>query len=459
VNLVTDSVNSSFRDPDGFLFKHAALLYRQVNVSYAPHYDHLMQSGLYQALQGHSLLINHQEAPLTLAQSAKAYRILQPDLLPFISYPYEWCFGQLRAAALLTLRIQKIALEYGMSLKDATAYNVQFKGHRPVFIDTLSFEKYAKGQPWIAYRQFCQHFVAPLALMALRDRRMGQLLRLHIDGIPLDLAATLLPLRSLLSFPLLSHVHLHARSQRYFGAKRIKAGAFSISKNAMSGLLENMEQYIRSLNPFKQKTEWADYYSKTNYSDESIKHKQLLVDELIAGIKPAMLWDFGANSGLFSRIAAKHCGFAVAFDLDQVAVEACFSAVGAERNEKVLPLFLDLTNPSPAIGWSLQERMSLPQRGPADAILALAIIHHLAIGNNVPLAKIAEFFSSLCRWLIVEFIPKDDSQVQQMLASRVDIFPGYCQTEFEREFSAFFSVEKTFPIHGTSRSLYLLRKR
>jgi hypothetical protein len=459
VNLAGESVSGSFRDPSGFLFRHNGSLYRQVNPSYTPHYDHLMRSGLYKALEQQGLLIPHQEAALSLARSQPAYRILQPDVLPFISYPYEWCFAQLRSAALLTLAIQKIALNHGMTLKDGSAYNVQFKGYRPIFIDTLSFEKHSRGQPWIAYRQFCQHFLAPLAVMALRDPRLAQLLRLHIDGIPLDLASSLLPMRSRLSFTLLSHIHLHARSQHYFGGKQVKSQTLSMSKNAMAGLIDNLEQYIRTLKPGKAKTEWGDYYQNTNYSDESLQRKQTLVDELIGYIKPPMLWDFGANTGLFTRIAAKHCRYTVAFDIDQEAVSGCCNVVTRELDEKVLPLFLDLANPSPAIGWNLRERMSLMDRGPADTILALAIIHHLAIGNNVPFSRIAEFLSSLCRWLVIEFVPKADSQVQHMLSSRVDIFPGYCRTEFEREFNALFTIEKSCPILGTERTLYLMRKR
>ena len=198
---------ASFRDPSGFLFHHEGTLYRQVNRSYEADYNLLRDSGLYDLLTEKGLLIPHREASLDLARSGEAVRILEPELVPFISYPYEWCFGQLKDAALTTLRIQRRALEHGMALKDSSAYNIQFYNGRPLLIDTLSFEKYREGMPWIAYRQFCQHFLAPLALMCLKDVRLNQLLRIYIDGIPLDLASRILPLKSRFKLPLLTHIH------------------------------------------------------------------------------------------------------------------------------------------------------------------------------------------------------------------------------------------------------------
>lgn len=196
----------SFRDPSGFIFFENGSLYRQVNIVYRENYDQLINSGLYETLVRLGLMVSHEEVDLHYARTNSAYRILKPALIPFISYPYEWCFSQLKDAALTTLEIQKKALDFGMSLKDASAYNIQFLDGKPVFIDTLSFEKYEEGQPWVAYRQFCQHFLAPLALMCFSDVRLNQLLRIYPDGIPLDLASCLLPLRTFLKFSLLSHI-------------------------------------------------------------------------------------------------------------------------------------------------------------------------------------------------------------------------------------------------------------
>ena len=203
---------ASFRDPSGFVFRRGGVLYRQVNPPYREDYDHLMSSGLYEALASDGLLVAHVERPSVPPHEPGAYRILQPDPVPFLSYPYEWCFGALKAAALLTLEIQRRALAHEMVLKDASAYNVQFMGSRPLFIDTLSFARYQPGRPWVAYRQFCEHFLAPLLLISRVDPRLGRMQAVHLDGIPLDLASRLLPGRTWLRLSPLLHVHLHARA-------------------------------------------------------------------------------------------------------------------------------------------------------------------------------------------------------------------------------------------------------
>lgn len=230
-----DKVAGSFRDPSGFVFVRNHVLFRQVNQQYRVHYDHLMDSGLYQRLLGDGLLVPHTEADGALAVSDDAYKVIQPEAIPFISYPYEWCFSQYKDAALTTLAIQKRALEFGMSLKDASAYNIQLLRGKPVLIDTLSFELYPEGQPWVAYRQFCQHFLAPLALMSYRDMRLGQLMSTYIDGIPIDLASTLLPFRSRFRLALLLHIHLHARSQRRYADAAIGPGTTrrQVSRHAL----------------------------------------------------------------------------------------------------------------------------------------------------------------------------------------------------------------------------------
>ena len=190
---MTQRVAGSFRDPAGFVFTRDGVLYRQVNESFRSNFEALSTSGLYDALTERGLLIRHEEVDEAPADPSVAAVVIRPERVPFISYPYEWCPGQLRAGAIATLEAQKVALEHGMTLRDASAYNIQFVGGRPVLIDTLSFEPAVEGRPWVAYRQFCQHFLAPLALTSQVDVRLNQLSRVHIDGIPLDLAAALLP--------------------------------------------------------------------------------------------------------------------------------------------------------------------------------------------------------------------------------------------------------------------------
>ena len=455
------SLGASFRDPSGFLFKDGGTLFRQVNRVYAENYDRLMESGLYDKLVKAGLLIPHQEVKQAPGEKEAAYKVLQPELIPFISYPYEWSFGQYKDAALATLSIQKRALKAGMSLKDASAYNIQFLHGKPVLIDTLSFEVYQEGQPWVAYKQFCQHFLAPLALMAMKDVRLSQLMRAYIDGIPLDLASRLLPFGSRLRFGLLTHIHVHAGAQRRFADAEIEGAKTrgGMSRQSMLGLIESLQGIVKKLEWKAGGTEWGNYYEITNYSDIAFKHKKEVIAGWVERVKPALVWDLGANNGEFSRIASEAGIYTVSSDIDPSAVEQNYRRVRQQKEKDILPLVLDLTNPSPALGWANRERDAFDQRGPADMIFALALIHHLAISNNVPLPRVAEYFANLGRWLIIEFVPKSDSQVQKLLKSREDIFDRYTKDGFEQAFELYYSLREAIPIKGSERTLYLFQKR
>ena len=451
-------VPGSFRDPSGYVYVRGGEFYRQVNQCYGEDFDLLQDSGLYQQLVDDGLLIRHAEVGIEHAASDDAYKVIKPQRIPFISYPYEWCFSQLKDAALLTLEIQARAVDAGMSLKDCSAYNVQFLGSKPTFIDTLSFERYRKGEPWVAYRQFCQHFLAPLALMSHVDVRLHQLLRVHLDGIPLSLASRLLPRRTRFSFGLLSHIHLHAKAQERFSGSSAPSTDRKVGRTSFLGLVESLRSPVDRFSWQAGGTEWHDYYDKTNYSSAAFEHKRQIVSELLDRItpSPSSVWDLGANEGVFSRIAGDKGFPTVAFDVDPAAVETHYIYSQSEKPSDILPLVLDLTNPSPGIGWANQERMSLVGRGPADTGMALALIHHLAISNNLPFSKIAQFLSQVCRTLIIEFVPKSDSQVQKLLLSREDIFSEYHQEAFEAEFGKLFSIEHRAPIRETERTLYLM---
>lgn len=449
----------SFRDPSGFLFQHNGTLFRQVNQSYASEYLRLMQSGLYASLTKNNFLIPHRQVPSPNSVNKKTRTsliTLQPERIPFISYPYEWCFSQLKDAALLTLKIQKLALSHNMTLKDATAYNVQFFNGNPVFVDTLSFATYLEGKPWLPYKQFCQHFLAPLALMAYRDIRLQHLLRIYMDGIPLDLASHLLPKRSYLKISLLSHIHLHAKAQQHFSGKLRKSKPRKFSQLALLGLMDSLEQAVCQI-PFPSpRSTWISYYANTNYSEESMESKKQLVGEFLDDVHPSSVWDFGANTGTFSQLSCRKGILTVSFEADPLCVENHYLRNKGTGTIQGLPLVMDLTNPSPSMGWANQERDSLIARGPVDTVLALAIIHHLAISNNLHFRQIAEFFTEVCRALIIEFVPKSDSQVQRLLQTREDIFPGYTQCNFEKVFGQYFQILRTKIIPHSNRVLYLM---
>jgi hypothetical protein len=475
---------SSYRDRSGFIFTKDGALYRAVSHSYQDNYKALISSGLYKQLADQTLLISHQEMPETfvslikeeLGDSFDTYKVLQPELIPFISYPYEWSFSALKSAALLTLKLEEVALDYNLTLKDATPYNVQFFGARPIFIDTLSFEQYLPGTPWIAYKQFCEQFLAPLALLAKVDSRISRLLVSNLDGIELDFATKLLPFTSKFSLGLLTHIHLHAKAQQKFAnnfqkaTKKIKA---KISLHSRKALIDSLRTTIQALNwCFSgrfSKSEWANYYDDTNYSKQATLEKTRLVAEMIEVIsennshskKTKIAWDFGANVGVYSDLLVKAGYYTVAWDVDAVAVEKNFLRLTQGANQLSsfeLPLKLDIMNPSPNLGFMHKERSSLAERShQVDLITALAMIHHLAISRNAPLADLSRFFSKLCKHLVIEFVPKEDSQVVKLLNTRKDIFDDYHVNGFETAFSKNFEILSSHIINGTSRKMYLMR--
>lgn len=444
---------SSFRDSSGFVFQADKEIYRYISVEYKNNYDFACVSGLYDLLMEKQLLIKHHEINADKFDKT-AYKILQVDKIPFISYPYEWSFSEYKDAALLTLKIQKRALLKGMSLKDASAYNIQFKDGKPIFIDTLSFEKLEESHPWVAYKQFCQHFLAPLALMYYKDERLNTLMKNYIDGIPLDLASRLLP--KITSFGILSHIHMNAMFQKMYASSRkdkSNFGGMNLKKHI--ALVENLYRTILSFKKRNSQTEWKDYYDFKNYDDTAFAHKGDILLKFLNQIqKPELIWDIGANNGYFSKIASETGAQVIAFDIDSEAVDQNYK--NSERPTQVLPLLLDILNPSPSIGWANKERLSINQRGCPDAIMALALIHHLSISNNIPFDYVAAYFSSLSKYLIIEFVPKEDSQVQILLSSRKDIFPNYNQAFFEKCFQKYYTILESQNVKNSKRVMYLM---
>lgn len=455
---------ASFRDPSGFVFQRDGRLLRQVNLSYREHYDLLMGSGLYERLVAKELLVPHEELVDKPAElGVGSYKVIAPRRVEFISHPWEWSFSQLKDCALATLEIQKTALEFDMMLKDASSFNTQFVDGKPIFIDTLSFEKLPEQKPWIAYRQFCQHYLAPLALTSRIGPDALAFSMAHIDGIPLDLTSRILPKKTWLNLGLLFHVHLHNRSQKkYADALAPSAKTRGISKRQLFALVDSLEGTVRKLAWKPEGTEWANYYDDTNYADEEHAQKEDLVGgylDVASAAGAGRVVDLGANTGRYSRLASGRGLFTIAADVDPAAVEKNYLSLKASGEKGLLPLVVDLTSPSPAVGWRNAERPSWIERASADCALALALVHHLAISNNLPLAAVADFCSGLAEWLIIEWVPKDDSQVQRLLRSREDIFPSYTREGFEDAFTGSFSIEESELVSESKRRLYLMRRK
>jgi hypothetical protein len=451
----------SYRDPGGFVYRRDGVLHRQIGPASIDDWEAFVSSGLASRLVAAGRLIAYETAPITERATAEARAVIRPEPIDFISYPYEWTFGELKDAALLTLDAQLEVMASGWTLKDASAYNVQFRDARPVIIDSLSFEPLAEGAPWIAYRQFCELFLAPLALVAFRDARLSRLLRADPDGIPLDLASKLLPWRTRLNFGLLSHLHLHAGAQRRYASRRDggkAAKAARIDRTRLKALIANLRSTVAGLEWKPTGTEWSDYADHTSYSDPATEDKSRLVGELSRRVPGGRAWDLGANTGRYSRIVAGTGKQVIAFDIDPAAAEQLYRHVRVEDRSAILPLVLDIANPSPGIGWGGEERRSLLERANADLVVAMALIHHLAISRNVPLPMIFGFFADLAPWAIVEFVPKDDPMVQLLLATRRDVFDDYSIDGFRRAAQERFTIVSQEPITESARVLFLLRR-
>lgn len=447
---------ASFRDPEGqILYKNNELV-RLIRDSGVEGYSLLNDSGLYSELSRKNMLIHHEEV-----ESSVNEILIKPEMLKHISYSYEWSFSQLKDAALLTLEIQIAAIKLGMSLKDASAYNVQFKDGKAIFIDTSSFEKYQEGEPWVAYKQFCQHFLAPLSLMAKTDLRLNLLTRNYIDGIPLDLASSLLPFSTKFNVGISMHIHLHAKMQKRHAAtdlENTKSTKGKVSKIAVLGILDSLKSTISKLKLNNVDTEWGDYYNHTNYDEKSFNAKIDLVKMLGLKADPKLVWDLGANRGVFSRVFSEEGIDTVAWDIDAIAVERNYLAIKNKNEKNLYPQLLDLMNPSPGIGWASTERDSFISRAKeCDLTIALALIHHISISNNIPFAKVSQTFCKLGEFLLIEFVPKEDSQVKILLATRKDIFPDYNEEGFEKAFLVNFDILEKHDVPGSKRKLYLMK--
>ena len=443
---------SSFRDPSGFIFESAGKLFRQINVSYAADYDLLMSSGLYQRLVDQRMLVPHQETNDGQINSSDQYKIILPEFIPFISYPYEWCFEQLRDAALLTLNMMKLCLGHGMILKDATPYNIQFISGRPVHIDTLSFEKYDGSKPWIAYRQFCESFLYPLVVSKYTSMEVHRLFGAYPEGIPAKSVVAMLPAKA--RFNLGNWLHVFLPASVTPGQKNEKV---NFNKDKLSRIIDHLYQIVSSLKqPSYKDSTWKNYYDQDILSQAYLSDKEATVIKM-ANMEGKNIVDLGSNQGVFSKLLAGEKNNVVAVDNDAFSISVLYQDTKKEALN-ILPLCIDLSNPPGNAGFMNRERKSFTERKKFDLCLALALVHHLCIGKNVPFHSLVELFGSMCSELIIEFVPKEDEKVQQLLKSREDIFTDYNQSTFEAAFTKQFSIVEQQQIAASGRVIYKMKK-
>jgi hypothetical protein len=454
--MQTERHPSSYRDPSGFLFFHAEVLYRQVDQSYRDDYDLLMGSGFYASLSEKQLLVKHDELKQNFTGDASWYMTLKPDHIPFISYPYEWCFNMLREGALLTLDIALESMRFGMMLKDASAYNVQLHGGRMQFLDTLSFTKYNEAQPWIAYRQFCEHFLAPLALMHYLKQPLQQLFLAYPEGIPLHLARRMLPARSKFNLNHYLHLHLHGKmASQNSSSQQGTAKPFSIVK--MKNLLTSLKEAVSSLKMEERSGVWSDYYNEARQRDDYVEQKKALVTKFLQRGPITTAIDVGANEGTFTELLSQQHIYTIAADLDHYSINKLYRRINMSGIQNVHPVVMDFSHPSPAIGVNNTERDAFINRVNVDLVLALAVIHHLSIGRNIPFDAVCAMFRSMGKTLIIEFIPKEDEKIKLMLSGKQDVYDWYDKAAFINSFKKQFEVVAEQQIGSSGRSLFLMQ--
>jgi cyclopropane fatty-acyl-phospholipid synthase-like methyltransferase len=442
---------SSFRDPDSSLSFDNSYYYRRISLNYEVHYNCLVASGLKDRLLQEGFILPFVEIIDESPEIGFSSRVLRTDILPFVSYPYEWSFSQFKEAALLTLKINQLALEYGMILKDASMFNVQFIGCKPFFIDLASFEIYEEDTPWKAYYQFCKHFFGPLFLAAKKNCILPKLLQYFIDGIPLKEVVSLCNWNDFLDSGAFLHLYLHAKGEGKTVTGSIKK---KVTKKQLSTIFTHLESTITNLKLKPKQTVWNDYNQNNNYEIESQQHKVEIIKGFLDQIDGKKALDIGANDGLYSQLLADKEMYTLVVDIDELAVDRAFNC----KSDLIHPLQMNLVNPTPAIGWNNIERKSFWDRCQVDVIQALAIVHHLVITYDISFEEIAKKLSQHTKYLIIEFVDPEDTQAQILLQNKPHHKIDYTQINFEKSFGSIFRLKDMKKIDDAKRYLYFFVK-
>ncbi|NND44215.1 MAG: methyltransferase [Xanthomonadales bacterium] len=456
----------SFRDRDGRIYLHGERVFRGLSEAALAYYQAVSKAAFFQKLSTAGKLVDTRviadgELPLPDEEKSRWAGFLEHRKIPVVSYPYEWTFSMLKAAAGLQLELTESAVREGFTVKDATPYNIQFVDRRPVFIDIASFETLEEGAPWTGYRQFCEMFLFPLLLQAYKGVDFQPLMRASIDGVALQTAARLFGFRDRFRKGVLTHVWLQAKLDRRYGgtAKSVRSDLKSagFNRELILANLRKLRKLVATLEWSGDGSEWGDYAEFHNYSEGDHRLKEAFVERSVAEGGAATVWDIGCNTGQFSRLAAKNCEQVIASDIDHLAVERLFRDENIPAN--ILPLVQNVADPSPNWGWRLLERRDLPHRAQPDLVLCLALIHHVVITANVPLAEFIGWLAGVGEQLVIEYVSREDDKVQALLRNKEDRYWDYSQEHLESELTRYFRIEDTLELREGRRRLYYCRRR
>ena len=470
--------SGSFRDRSNRVFRVGERVLRGVDTTAFENWKAVSATAFFKSLAGEKKLIGASDASGEDVARAGGLadwpHVLAHETVPFISYPYEWSFSMLKDAALLHLEILEKAIPAGWILKDSSAYNIQFIGASPVFIDIPSFDPYRVGDPWGGYRQFCMMFLYPLMLKAYLRVDFGPMLRAHIDGVDPAVADRLLSRPARWRKGVLSHVTLHAKMQARAAAaeldeaKRLTelaGGAPAASKKIrhseamVLGLISGLRATVEKMRSPDERTVWGDYDADHSYSDASLQKKKDFIKRNAGGGAYRRIWDIGCNTGVFSRLAAPFAERVVSIDGDAKAIDRLYQREKRDGAGKILPLVVDLGNASPNQGWRGAERKSLEKRGRPDLILCLALIHHIVIAANIPMSEFIDWLDDLGGDLIIEFVTAGDAMAQMLLRNKTDQYQDYTIAEFERLVAKRYQIADSEELKGGRRKIYFLRRR
>lgn len=450
----------SFRDRTARVFYHDGKIFRGLTETALKEWQALSATGFYKRFSTTGAIVPTQlREPASLPAGAESWAaVLEHDRLPFVSYPYEWSFSMLRDAALLQLDLVLAALDEGIGLKDASAYNVQWKGASPVFVDVASFYKRAEREPWVGYRQFCQMFLYPLLIQAYRDVPFQPWMRGNIDGMDAEVCLNLLSARDYLRGGVLAHVYLQAKAQKAYNATtrdvRSDLSKAGFDKRIIKANAERLRALVAGLQWKPQQSTWSDYLKCGHYEAADAEQKRTFVREAAATRAWNLAFDIGCNVGVFSRIVAERAKYVVAMDADALAIDKLYQALKAEGTSNILPLIVNVTDPSPNLGWRNLERKRINERGRPDLVLALALIHHVVIGGNIPMAEFVQWLSDLGGDLVIEFVTRKDPMVVTLLRNKEDHYADYDEQVFERELASKFRIVKRLPLGSGTRIMY-----